>query len=126
MYVSQLSALEVLRKVWSRQQLKKSAETRDRTRASQENHLLQFLTATARNGRWRSALQGSRGARWQDWDDTALMLTTLKTLEWSATWSKICSAELYFPHDNIVCSLLCDERKKPNEPSVCHRLVSIW
>ena len=29
------------------------------------------------------------------------------------------------PHDKIVCDHSCDERKKSNEPSVCHTLWSI-
>ena len=33
--------------------------------------------------------------------------------------------ELYHPHDNIVCSPLFDENKKSN-PSVCHKLLSIF
>ena len=37
----------------------------------------------------------------------------------------ICNVELYHPHDNTVDSCLCDECMKSNEPSVCHKLLSI-
>ena len=37
----------------------------------------------------------------------------------------ICTVVLYYPRDSIVDSYLCDECKKSNEPSVCHKLLSI-
>ena len=36
----------------------------------------------------------------------------------------ICNVELYYPRENIVDCYLCDECKKSNEPSVCHKLLS--
>ena len=38
----------------------------------------------------------------------------------------ICIVRLYYPHDNVVDTHLCDECKKSNELSVCHKLLSIW
>ena len=38
----------------------------------------------------------------------------------------VCNVELCFPHDNNAKIHLCDECKKSNEPSVCHKLWSIW
>ena len=34
----------------------------------------------------------------------------------------ICNVELYYPHDIIIDSYLCDECRKSDEPSVCHKL----
>ena len=36
------------------------------------------------------------------------------------------NAEPYHPHDHIVCGHSSDECKKSKEPSVCHKLWSIW
>ena len=38
----------------------------------------------------------------------------------------ICIAVPCFPHDSVACNHSCGEGKKSNEPSVCHKLWSIW
>ena len=38
----------------------------------------------------------------------------------------VCIVWPCFPHGNTVCSHMCDEYKKSNEPSVCHKLWTIW
>ena len=35
------------------------------------------------------------------------------------------NVELSYPHDNVACGHLCDEYRKSNEPSVCHKLLTI-
>ena len=38
----------------------------------------------------------------------------------------VCIVVLCFPHSNIVCGHSCDEWKRSNEPSVCHKFLPIW
>ena len=56
-----------------------------------------------------------------------MLFLNLQSLEQNLSLdiNPICTVVLYYPRDSIVDSYLCDECKKSNEPSVCHKLLSI-